>query len=76
MGDSMEPELGKRDVQFVLEMRHALEDAFGEEVLIAARVGGLLVRGRTQDQIAEELNIEPVRVDAAVQRLRNAGVGA
>lgn len=71
----MEAELGDKDVMFVLEMRRALEDAFGEEVLIAARVGGLLVRGRTHEQIAEELGIEPVKVHAALQRLRNAGVG-
>lgn len=72
----MEPELGKNDGTFAHEVRRALEDALGEEVLMAARVGKLLVRGRTHEQIAEELDIEPVRVHAAVQRLRNAGVGA
>jgi hypothetical protein len=60
----------------LLYLRRDLADAFGEEVLTAARVGGLLARGRTQEEIAEELHLGPDKIRAALRLLRNAAAEA
>jgi len=60
----------------LLHLRRDLADAFGEEVLTAARVGGLLARGRTQAEIAQELHLGPGEVQAAIRLLRNAAAEA
>jgi hypothetical protein len=60
----------------LLYLRRDLAGAFGERVLTAARVGGLLARGRRPDEIARELDISPGTVDAAVRLLRNTGAEA
>jgi hypothetical protein len=56
----------------LLYLRRDLVDAFGEEVLTASRVGGLLARGRTQEEIAEELRLGPAKMQAALRLLSSA----
>ena len=60
----------------LLSLRRDLADAFGEEVLTAARVGGLLARGRTQEEIAEELRLGSGKMQAALRLLRSAAAEA
>jgi hypothetical protein len=57
----------------LLYLRRELAEAFGEKVLTAARVGGLLARGRTREQVAHELGLNPGEMQAALRLLRNAG---
>jgi hypothetical protein len=72
---AMGPHVRHPELQ-LLYLRRDLAEAFGEEVLTAARVGGLLARGRTQEEIAEELRLGSGKMQAALRLLRNAATGA